>query len=491
VKLAGLLEAVDVEAVTGPANVPILGVVLDSRQVRPGFLFVAVPGHNTDGWNYLDDAVHRGAVGLVSEHAAGQVRDICHVQVADARDALARISCAFNGFPAGKMKIVGITGTNGKTTTAYMVRDILRAADEPAGLLSTVDYQVGRRVIPAARTTPEAPLLQCLLSQMVNAECRTAVMEVSSHSLDQKRTTGIDFDVAAFTNLTRDHLDYHGSMDAYFDAKSLLFRELGRVGKHASAVVNVDDPWGQRLADRVAAEAQWIPYGTGEGADVRAEELVLAPEGSRFRVSTPWGHAQVKSRLLGRYNVSNMLAAVAVCGALGIDLDCVAEAFSTVNAVPGRLEEIPTGKGFQVFVDYAHTDDALAHVLRTLREITRGRLLVVFGCGGNRDRSKRPAMGEVAADLADFTILTSDNPRKEDPWQIIQEIRSGFGEGSEHEIIEDRSSAIHLALQMASEGDVVLIAGKGHETFQEFANTTLSFDDRQVVRKALNGKSGH
>ncbi|NQT94756.1 MAG: UDP-N-acetylmuramyl-tripeptide synthetase, partial [Lentisphaerae bacterium] len=255
------------------------------------------------------------------------------------------------------------------------------------------------------------------------------------------------------------------------------------------AVVNIDDPWGRRLEDRTAAEVQWVPYGTAEGADVRAEELVLAPEGSRFRVSTPWGHARVRSRLLGRYNVSNMLAAIASAGVLGFELESIAGAFATMSAVPGRLEEIPTDKEFQVFVDYAHTDDALAHVLRTLREIAPGRLLAVFGCGGNRDPSKRPAMGAVAAELADFTILTSDNPRKEDPWQIIQEIKSGFGDRTNYEIIEDRSGAINRALQIASKGDVVLIAGKGHETFQEFANTTLSFDDRLVVRKALNGKS--
>jgi UDP-N-acetylmuramoyl-L-alanyl-D-glutamate--2,6-diaminopimelate ligase len=317
-----------------------------------------------------------------------------------------------------------------------------------------------------------------MLAQMVGAGCTAAVMEVTSHALVQRRTVGIDFSVAAFTNLTRDHLDYHRSMEQYFEAKRILFLQLGA---QATAVVNADDPWGRRLVESGGISADILTYGVAAGVDVRAESVSVGGRGSAFTVRSPWGGAQVETGLLGRYNVSNALAALACAGALDVPLDAAVGALSELALVPGRLEEVRAECGFQVFVDYAHTDDALGHVLRTLREITAGRLIVVFGCGGDRDRSKRPAMGRVAGQLADHAVLTSDNPRSEDPSAIIEEVLAGFPSRGNVEVVENRREAIERALRVADKGDVVLIAGKGHETFQETANKTVPFDDRQVA----------
>jgi UDP-N-acetylmuramoyl-L-alanyl-D-glutamate--2,6-diaminopimelate ligase len=405
------------------------------------------------------------------------------IRVSDARKALSQLSCIFNGNPSGKLKIAGVTGTNGKTTTAYMIRNMLRDHGSSPGLISTVEYEIGTRVIPARRTTPEAPLLQSMLAQMVTSGCKSAVMEVSSHALDQKRVFGIDYDVAVFTNLTRDHLDYHKTMENYFEAKSLLFLELGKLEKRATAVINADDPWGQKLIN-MPLHADILTYGLGSNAMICAEDIRLKPEGSAFNAITPWGRAAIHTRLLGRFNVYNALAAIAAGGAFGITLDTITRQLSEMVSVSGRLEEIPTDKGFQVFVDYAHTDDALENVLKTLREITPKRLLLVFGCGGHRDKTKRPLMGKVASVLADYSIITSDNPRNEEPSAIIAQVREGFGSAN-FETCEDRAEAIRKALEMAEPGDVVLIAGKGHENFQEFANTTIAFDDRQVAKRYL------
>lgn len=481
-KLSDLLRGVEPLSVTGTCDGNVEGVVCDSRQVRPGSVFVAIPGYRQDGWGFVADALDRGALAIVSEHEAASTRKTCHVHVADARRALALMACEFFGRPSERLSLAGITGTNGKTTVTYMIRDILQDAGLPCGLLTTVEYVVGERVIPSKHTTPEAPTLQSLLAQMVRSSCRAAVMEVSSHALVQKRAYGIDFDVGVFTNLTRDHLDFHKTLESYFEAKSLLFRNLGQGRKAATAVINADDPWGRRLLAIPDLKAKCISYGLSGDAAVRAEGVKLGSDGTTFVVNTPWGSREVRTRLLGRFNVSNALAAVAACGALGVSLEAVSGALMRFVRVPGRLEEIPTGRGFLVFVDYAHTDDALQNVLVTLREITAGRILVVFGCGGDRDVSKRPVMGQVASMFADYTILTSDNPRREDPAEIIRQIRAGFGNGTNCELIEDRALAIRRALELARPGDVVLVAGKGHETFQEFSNTTVPFDDRQVVR---------
>ncbi|MFC1452567.1 UDP-N-acetylmuramoyl-L-alanyl-D-glutamate--2,6-diaminopimelate ligase [Verrucomicrobiota bacterium] len=464
------------------------GVVCDSRQVRDGFVFVAVAGSQCDGRDFADDAFARNAAAVVSEDPGRTRPGECWVRVEDSREALAELSAVFYGRPSSRLRVAGITGTNGKTTVAYMLCSVLEAAGLGAGLISTVEYRIGGRAIPATRTTPEAPLLQSLLAQMVDAGCAAAVIEVSSHALVQKRTVGIEYDVGVMTCLTRDHLDYHGDMESYFEAKRILFKTLGRGGKHATAVINRDDPWGRRLVELGGIAADVLTYGAGPEADVRAVQIRPAEGGSAFQLETPWGIRPVSLQLMGRYNVANALAAAASAGALGIDLDRIAGVLSTVRHVPGRLEEIRNRAGIKVFVDYAHTDDALANVLTTLREAGRGRLVVVFGCGGNRDSSKRPVMGEIASRLADHAIVTSDNPRGEDPDEIIAQVMAGAPNAPNVAAVADRLEAIRRGLDMAQPGDVVLIAGKGHENFQEFANNTVPFDDRQAVRELLDGR---
>jgi len=472
--------------IRGPQGLDVEGIAYDSRQVRPGYLFVALHGQHREGHDFIGDAIQRGAVAVVGESGEVGRRDVTLICVEDSRRALAEIACAFYSGPSRSLQLIGITGTNGKSTTAFMCRDILKAAGRTPGLIGTIRYEIGERSIPASRTTPEAPDLQFMLDQMLRAGCKSAVMEVSSHGLDQKRVWGIDFDVGVFTNLTQDHLDYHKTLDQYFGAKTLLFRGLGKMEKSASAVINIDDPWGMQLANTGGFSARRITYGTHPGALVRVGEIDLTPEGSIFDFTTPWGDGQVRLKLLGRFNVSNALAAIGACGALGVDPKLMADVLSEMASVPGRLEPIQNSRGLSIYVDYAHTPDALANVLRTLREVTDKRLLVVFGCGGNRDRGKRPIMGAAAATLADYSIVTSDNPRGEDLAAIIAEITAGFGSCGNFEVEEDREKAMAKALALARPGDTVLIAGKGHENVQEFANTVVPFDDRDVVKRLLN-----
>ena len=483
-KLDMLLAALPAAKRFGPAGREIAGIACDSRQVRPGWLFVAIPGNKMDGFAFIDDAVTRGAVAVVTEQAPPGLKDVTVIRVPNAREALARLASTFYGHPSARLRLIGVTGTNGKTTVTYMIRDILESAGLSCGLIGTVEYRLGSRVIPASRTTPDSLTLQSFLSQMVQSGCASAVMEVSSHALDQERAWGIEFDAAVFTNLTQDHLDYHKTMEAYFEAKRRLFTAIGRGGKPAAAILNLDDPYGRRLAESPDIKARIITYGRAPEAAVRADRIRLGPSGSAFHATTPWGEADLTLRLLGGYNVSNALAAMAACGSLGISLSIVKQRLGEMRAVPGRLEQVPCKRGFQVFVDYAHTDDALLNVLQTLREITAGRLIVVFGCGGNRDRTKRPKMGAVAGRLADYSVLTSDNPRTEDPLAILDQIRAGIGQAP-HEVVPDRAEAIRRAIGLAREGDIVLIAGKGHETFQEFDNRVIPFDDREIARELL------
>ncbi len=488
-KLNALLDRVPAVAVSGPVDLEIKGVTHDSRQVKPGFIFCALSGQRDDGNRYIQDAIDRGAAAVVSGQATAVSRgQAAFIQARDPQETMAVLAAAYHGDPSRKLQVVGITGTNGKTTIAFMIRDILRAAGRKTGLVGTVEYEIGDRVIPAGRTTPEASDLQKMLAEMVAVGCRAAVMEVSSHALVQKRVAGIEFDVAVFTNLTHDHLDYHETVPRYFEAKASLFQGLARQGKKAAAVINLDDPWGVQLAQLPGLAASLVTYGTGVAATVRAERIRVSARGSEAIVQSPWGPAAVKLSLLGRFNIHNALAALAAAGTLGIRPESAAETLAKMTAVPGRLEEIKTGQGFLVFVDYAHTEDALQNVLTTLRELAARRLIVVFGCGGNRDKTKRPRMGAVVARLADYAILTSDNPRGENPSAIIAEIQSGMQGTREYEVVEDRYEAIVKALSLAESGDVVLVAGKGHENYQEFANTVIPFDDRQVVRECLGVK---
>jgi UDP-N-acetylmuramoyl-L-alanyl-D-glutamate--2,6-diaminopimelate ligase len=489
-KLSELLNQVSHLGVRGTIDRSVSGIAYDSRKSLADGLFVAIPGAKHDGFEYVEDAVKRGAGVIVSPHTRSPGRDVTHVQVEDARLALADLARVFYGNPSRSLKVIGLTGTNGKTTTAFMLRDVLEAAGLTPGLMGTVQYEIGARILPATRTTPESLDVQAYFDQMRHAGCHSAVMEVSSHALDQNRVRGIDFDVAVFTNLTRDHLDYHQTMDRYYEAKRRLFTGLGRSDKQGVAVINRDDPWGRRLAEETGISAKILTFGFDEGADVRACDLVLGRDGSDFTVRSPWGESHVHTPLLGRFNLQNALAAYTAARAMGLEETPVLQGLARRTAVPGRLEEVYTSRDWRVFVDYAHTDDALVNVLETLRGFTRNRLIVVFGCGGNRDQTKRVPMGAVAARLADLAILTSDNPRDEDPAAILAQVVAGFGDRSNYEVVEDRSKAIEMALVMARDGDIVLIAGKGHEITQEVHGAYLVFDDRQVVKALLKKMEG-
>ena len=482
-KLGRLLQAVPAARLRdGSAATEIAGLAYDSRAVQPGFLFFALPGEKTDGGLYVEEAARRGAVAVVHENGMRLPRELADVAVDGARHAMADLAAEFYGNPSDKLQIVGVTGTNGKTTATFMIRDVLRAAGTDCGLIGTIQYEYGGRLISAARTTPESLDLQRMFFEGRQAGCRAVAMEVSSQGLAAERLRGTRFAAAVFTNLSVDHLDFHQTMEAYFDAKKRLFDALPPT---APAIVNLDDPYGRRLAAEPGLAGRLVTFGFDPAAMVRALDLRLSETGSSFRAATPWGETRVELALAGRFNVMNALSAMAACGALGVPLDAMASAFAKMAAVPGRLERIADPQGRHVFVDYAHTPDALSNVLRTLRELTQRRLFAVFGCGGNRDREKRPMMGAAAAALADYSVVTSDNPRSEDPLAIIHEITPGFGGAGNFEIEVDREKAIARVLGLAREGDTVLIAGKGHETYQEYANTVVPFDDREVIRRLL------
>lgn len=485
-KLDTLLAGVAPASSSGSLDTDVTGVVCDSRQARSGSVFVAIAGTSSDGWTYVDEAIQRGAAAVVSEHEPRARRDVVHIRVRDAREALSFMAAALHGDPSRKLVACGVTGTNGKTTSAYMLQTVFAACDMPCGLIGTVEYRLGERVIPASRTTPDAVSLQSMLAQVVAAGCRAVAMEVSSHALDQKRADGVAFDAAIFTNLTRDHLDYHGTMERYFEAKQRLFVGLGGGTKsNAVAVINRDDEWGARLWEMPELRVRRLGFGLGKGNDVSAEAVRMDMDGAVFEACTPWGRHPVRLPLLGRFNVYNALGVLAAAGGLGLPMDRVVRALGRMDGVPGRMQMFRSETGVRVFVDYAHTEDALRNALATLRELGPRRLIAVFGCGGNRDKGKRPKMGAAADELADMTVLTSDNPRKEDPSSIIREIAEGFRRSDRYKVVEDRTGAIREAISMAAEGDIVLVAGKGHEQFQETASTTVPFDDRQVVRRFL------
>jgi UDP-N-acetylmuramoyl-L-alanyl-D-glutamate--2,6-diaminopimelate ligase len=399
---------------------------------------------------------------------------------------MADLSARFYNFPARKLKLAAVTGTNGKTTTTFLIKHICEKAGTRCGLLGTVRYEIGERVLPAARTTPESLDLQELLAQIASAGCRAAAMEVSSHALAQERTRGIEWDVAIFTNLTQDHLDYHGTMENYFEAKAKLFEQLPQQQKKKKpvAVINIDDRYGRRLLAKIDKKVAVVTFGMGARADFRASNYRMEFGGTSYQLDARGKSYLVRVPLIGRFNVANSLAALAGANALGVGLREAVLSLAKSPQVPGRLEIVPAKRQFQVFVDYAHTPDALLNVLKTLRELEPHRLIVVFGCGGNRDREKRPLMGQVADQNADYAIITSDNPRKEDPDKIIAEIEKGF-RGNHFEKIADRPHAISRAIEIAQPRDIVLIAGKGHENYQEFADHTVPFEDIQVARRAV------
>ncbi|MEI6084856.1 MAG: UDP-N-acetylmuramoyl-L-alanyl-D-glutamate--2,6-diaminopimelate ligase [Verrucomicrobiota bacterium] len=484
-KLTDILHTVKMLAVEGTLDRDITGITYDSRRVMPGNLFVAMRGENTDGHRYVESAVDRGATAIVFERETGLNPRATRIKVQDARLTLALAAARFYNHPSQALKVVGVTGTNGKTTTAFMVQAIMEAAGIGTGLLGTVQYQVGQRIIPAARTTPESVEIQDLMCQMLRAGCGGVAMEVSSHALDLHRVDGLDFDVAIFTNLSQDHLDYHKTMEDYFRAKSRLFASLGAMHKRGRAVVNADDEYGRRLIAGLGGENAVVTYGVLGDATIRATDVRVSADGTYFVVCTPLGCVPMLLPLHGRYNVHNALAAIGAAYALGIDLATIERALAHMPAVPGRLQRLHIRQPFNVYIDYAHTEDALRNVLMTVSELTKGRLICVFGCGGDRDTGKRAPMGTAACELADFTILTSDNPRTEDPRAILQQIEAGYpgGTQSRYQVIVDRQEAIERALDLARPGDSVLVAGKGHETYQEFADTVVPFNDRQLIEE--------
>jgi UDP-N-acetylmuramoyl-L-alanyl-D-glutamate--2,6-diaminopimelate ligase len=460
--------------------VTVTGLAYDSRTVEPGFLFFCVPGLQADGHAFAAAALERGAAALVVERELPL--EAPQLLVADARAAMAPAADAFYGQPTRELAVAGVTGTNGKTTTAFLLFALLAAAGRRPGLLGTVESRIGGERRAVERTTPEAIDLQASFREMLDAGDRSCAMEASSHAAALHRLDCVRFAALVFTNLTQDHLDFHGTMEAYFDAKRHLFVTPSPEGELPPAAICVDDPYGRRLAqERRALGAPALTFGLAEEAEIRAEELELSAAGARLRAA---GIA-LRTRLRGRFNVVNVLGAVAAGRLLGLPDEAIARGVAHLAGVPGRFQAVDEGQPFTVLVDYAHTPDALANVLAAAREITRGRLVCVFGCGGDRDRAKRPLMGETAAALADRVVVTSDNPRSEDPLAIIDEILAGTGRGPGVEVELDRREAIRLAIGEAREGDTVLIAGKGHEQGQTFADRTVPFSDLEEASDAL------
>jgi UDP-N-acetylmuramoyl-L-alanyl-D-glutamate--2,6-diaminopimelate ligase len=481
----GLIRADD--ALRADAAVgAVSGIAYDSRAVTPGQVFVALKGLHADGTSFARQAVERGAAAVVSEEAAPDGVLVPWAIVEDARLAIAVLAAAFYRDPSREMRVIGITGTNGKTTTAFLLASIFDAAGIPCGILGTVGYRIGDEVREATRTTPEAPEVQALLREMVDRKCGACAMEVSSHALSLRRVDGITFAAGVFTNLTRDHLDFHADMDGYFRAKRRLFEMLPR---DAPSLVNLDDPRGAALVD---AGGRPVTYAITRPADVTPGPLSFSLNGLSFDVRTPRGTLHVTSRLVGRPNVYNILAAVSTATALDVPLDAVERGLASLVGVPGRFQVVSDAKDeVTVVVDYAHTDDALRNLLETARPLAQGRLITVFGCGGDRDRTKRPLMGAVAGRLSDLIVITSDNPRSEDPNRIIEEVQRGITPDTRRDAMQrvltivDRRAAIAKAIELAGAGDVVLVAGKGHEKYQVIGDRTLPFDDVAVAREAL------
>ncbi|PYK86752.1 MAG: UDP-N-acetylmuramoyl-L-alanyl-D-glutamate--2,6-diaminopimelate ligase [Verrucomicrobia bacterium] len=486
-QLKTLAGAIPVRQVIGPLDRAVESIAYDSRRVQRNGLFVALRGEKNDGHEFIGQAIENGASVIVAEREEKNPRATC-LLVENTRTALADLAATFYGLPARRLKLAAVTGTNGKTTTTFLIKHICEKAGLRCGLIGTVRYEIGERVLPAARTTPESLDLQELLAQIANAGCRAAAMEVSSHALTQERVRGLEWDVAVFTNLTQDHLDYHGTMENYFESKAKLFAQLAQQKKRKPiAVVNMDDHYGEQLLDKIDTKISVITFGMGVRADFRASNYRMEFGGTSYQLDARGKSYLVRLPLIGRFNVANSMAALAAANALGLNLREAVLSLGKSPQVPGRLEMVPAKRKFQVFVDYAHTPDALLIVLKTLRQLEPGRVIVVFGCGGDRDRQKRPLMGRIADQNADYSIITSDNPRKEDPNAIISEIEKGFGSDC-YEKVTGRAEAIVRAIAVAQPRDIILIAGKGHETYQEFADHTVPFDDIQVARRAIEDR---
>ncbi len=471
----------------GASDNRVTDVTHDSRQATNGFLFTAIRGLTMDGHRFVEDVMRRGAVGIISEENPPENFGGAWLKVEDARAAMAHAADIINGEPSEKLKLVGITGTNGKTTTTYLCFALAEAAGEKPAMLTTVEYRTGDKSVPAIRTTPEASDTNRFLREAVDDGCGMAVMETSSQAVHLHRCDFLDFKTVVFTNLTRDHLDYHLTMENYYDAKKMLFD--GRTGsKPDSAAINIDDAWGVKLANELKSNGQRVvTFAQNTNADLTAENIeVSLLKGTSFLLKTPSGERNIVSPLVGKPHVYNMLSATAVALELGYSLDAIEKGLSICVGAPGRFERVPHGGDFAVVVDYAHSDDALLNTLKTARDLTKGRIITVFGCGGDRDKTKRAPMGEVAGRNSDLVIATSDNPRTENPLQILAEIEVGLkNTNCPYQIISDRREAIYQAIAKAKPNDVVIIAGKGHETYQIVGSEKYHFDDREVALEAL------
>ena len=506
--LLELLEKVDVLEVHGTRAREIEGICFDSRRCEADFLFVAVAGMKFDGHLFVPEAVRRGAKAIVYEKEIARHASYTSIRVRDSRRALGVLGKNFFENPSGALGLIGVTGTNGKTTVTYLLESILREAGHEPGVIGTVNYRWGTKVLPASHTTPESFELQRLLAEIRNAGVTHVVMEVSSHALELRRVEDCEFDLGIFMNLTQDHLDFHGTMEDYYASKKRFFTDLlagEKNGRRQGRIINIDDPWGRRLAEELGAKGL-VTFGIDSIAFVQAKEAELSLGEIRAEIETPAGAFPLRAPLSGRFNLYNILAATAAAFHLGIPLSAIQRGIECAKPVPGRLEKISESGEPAVFVDYAHSEDALKRVLQNLARFRKGRIITVFGCGGDRDRGKRPLMGRAAAEQSDLVIVTSDNPRTEEPLAIIGAIEGGIdanvmkkispeelraaGAGKTYTVVADRREAIGLAIGMASPDDIVLIAGKGHEDYQIIGTVTIPFDDRTVGREALDRLRG-
>jgi len=483
-KLSELIEVLkksgNIVGVKGIPDIHVAGLAFDSRKIKPGEIFVAISGFKEDGHRFVPAALKSGASGVCLEREISVPDNIALIRVKDSRLALAQISDFFYGHPSGNLRVFGVTGTNGKTTIVYMLESIGNSAGMRTGVISTISYRIAGKAVPADRTTPESLDLQKMFVEMKSRGCVWAAMEVSSHSLVLHRVSGVEFSAAIFTNLTRDHMDFHKNRNEYMKAKAKLFEMLG---KDKTAVVNADDPASNKVMSLTKAKV--LTYGFGKKADIKPENVRFS-DGISFLACTPFGNTQVKIKLLGRYNVYNSLAALGAGLSQGLKPEIVSAGLSRLEPVPGRFQHIPNTKGIAVVVDYAHTPDALEKTLMTARELKPGKIISVFGCGGDRDRTKRPEMGKISSQLADYTVITTDNPRSENPEAIAEEIKAGVNSGHAFRIVLDREQAIRQAVEMAEKGDLVLLAGKGHEDYQIFSDRTIHFSDAEVAAEILS-----
>jgi UDP-N-acetylmuramoyl-L-alanyl-D-glutamate--2,6-diaminopimelate ligase len=483
-----LIKVLDIAKIPlGFKDFQVSGIACNSKLVKDDFIFVAIKGNKEDGNKFILESIARGARVVIYQDTRTQVRQdtktkvkVLFIKVKDTRKALAKLAGEFYGNPSSKVKVIGVTGTNGKTTVTYLIEALLKEAGFSPAVIGTINYRFNARIIPSKNTTPGPLELQEMLKKMSDKGCDYAVMEVSSHALDQDRVGGICFSSAIFTNLTQDHLDYHQNMENYFFAKSRLFKDLT---KKSFSVINADDKYGLRLK-KILSKRKIITYGIGDKADVCAQNIRVHLSGTEFTLKGFNNKFNIRTKLVGRHNIYNILAAASWALGEGLDIDVISESMEKFSLVPGRLEKIDSPRGFSVFVDYAHTDDALKNVITTLRQLTDKRIIVVFGCGGDRDKTKRPKMARVVSSLADFFIITNDNPRSEDPDEIIADITKGIVK-SDYYVLPDRREAIKKALFIAKAGDIVLVAGKGHENYQILNDKTIHFDDREIVRECL------